>query len=934
MSVRLNKAISELNIGLQTAVDFLVKHPKLGEVKPELSFKLNDEQYEALVAAFKGDKEVRSQAEKIFKKPEKKEKVHKEPAPEKAETPSDSILKGKSDIQPLGTIDLSSLKKPKKKKEEKKEEPVVEEPKAEATSIEPKAPKTKKVEAPVVEEVEEVAPQAPAAEETPEVKESVIEPEVEDVEETSEEPETSQPEQEEPEVFTLKSENKPVVMPNVLGTIDLSALNQSTRPKKKSKEEKKKEREERAAQQSAVKKKRARIGKERVDINDVANQPNKKDKKARNQEDKKARNKKKNSQPVVSDEDVARQVKETLARLTSKQSMNKKGAKYRKEKRDAAAERREEEMLTEEMESKTLKLTEFVTVSDLATMMDIPVTKVIGTLMSVGIMASINQRLDAETINLVAEEFGYTTEYVSAEVQEAIQEVEDDETELLSRAPIVTVMGHVDHGKTSLLDYVRNTNVIAGEAGGITQHIGAYNVKLPDGRRITFLDTPGHEAFTAMRARGTQVTDIAIIIIAADDSIMPTTKEAIAHAQAANVPMVFAINKIDKPGANPDKIRQDLAAMNLLVEEWGGKYQCQEISAKKGTGVEELMEKVLLEAEMLDLKANPNRNATGSVIEASLDKGRGYVATVLVSNGTLKVGDVVIAGTAWGRVKAMFNERNQKVEKARPSEPVIILGLNGAPSAGDSFHIMETEQEARTIANKRMQLQREQSLRTTTTLSLEEIAHRVALGEFHELNLVVKADTQGSCEALSDSFIKMSTEKVQVNVIMQAVGQISENDVMLASTAENGMIVGFQVRPSVAAKRLAEQEGVEINTYSVIYDAMDDIKAAMEGMLDKIKKEVATGQAEVKEVFKISKVGLVAGALVTEGKVHAKDKARLIRDGIVIFTGELNALKRYKDDAKEVASGLECGISLVNCNDIQAGDIIETFTEIEVEQKL
>ena len=934
MSVRLNKAISELNIGLQTAVDFLVKHPKLGEVKPELSFKLNDEQYEALVAAFKGDKEVRSQAEKIFKKPEKKEKVHKEPAPEKAETPSDSILKGKSDIQPLGTIDLSSLKKPKKKKEEKKEEPVVEEPKAEATSIEPKAPKTKKVEAPVVEEVEEVAPQAPAAEETPEVKESVIEPEVEDVEETSEEPETSQPEQEEPEVFTLKSENKPVVMPNVLGTIDLSALNQSTRPKKKSKEEKKKEREERAAQQSAVKKKRARIGKERVDINDVANQPNKKDKKARNQEDKKARNKKKNSQPVVSDEDVARQVKETLARLTSKQSMNKKGAKYRKEKRDAAAERREEEMLTEEMESKTLKLTEFVTVSDLATMMDIPVTKVIGTLMSVGIMASINQRLDAETINLVAEEFGYTTEYVSAEVQEAIQEVEDDETELLSRAPIVTVMGHVDHGKTSLLDYVRNTNVIAGEAGGITQHIGAYNVKLSDGRRITFLDTPGHEAFTAMRARGTQVTDIAIIIIAADDSIMPTTKEAIAHAQAANVPMVFAINKIDKPGANPDKIRQDLAAMNLLVEEWGGKYQCQEISAKKGTGVEELMEKVLLEAEMLDLKANPNRNATGSVIEASLDKGRGYVATVLVSNGTLKIGDVVIAGTAWGRVKAMFNERNQKVEKARPSEPVIILGLNGAPSAGDSFHIMETEQEARTIANKRMQLQREQSLRTTTTLSLEEIAHRVALGEFHELNLVVKADTQGSCEALSDSFIKMSTEKVQVNVIMQAVGQISENDVMLASTAENGMIVGFQVRPSVAAKRLAEQEGVEINTYSVIYDAMDDIKAAMEGMLDKIKKEVATGQAEVKEVFKISKVGLVAGALVTEGKIHAKDKARLIRDGIVIFTGELNALKRYKDDAKEVASGLECGISLVNCNDIQAGDIIETFTEIEVEQKL
>ena len=645
--------------------------------------------------------------------------------------------------------------------------------------------------------------------------------------------------------------------------------------------------------------------------------------------------KKKGNQPQeVSDEDVARQVKETLARLTSKTSINKKGAKYRKEKRDAAAQQREEDQLMGELESKTLKLTEFVTVSELATMMDVPVTKLIGTLMSVGIMVSINQRLDAETINLVADEFGYTTEYVSAEVQEAIQEVEDDENDLISRAPIVTVMGHVDHGKTSLLDYVRNTNVIAGEAGGITQHIGAYNVSLADGRRITFLDTPGHEAFTAMRARGTQVTDIAIIIIAADDSIMPTTKEAIAHAQAANVPMVFAINKIDKPGANPDKIRQDLASMNLLVEEWGGKYQCQEISAKKGTGVEELMEKVLLEAEMLDLKANPNRNATGSVIESSLDKGRGFISTVLVSNGTLKVGDIVIAGTAWGRVKAMFNERNQNVEQARPAEPVIILGLNGAPQAGDSFHIMETEQEAKTIANKRMQLQREQSLRATKTLSLEEIAHRVALGEFHELNLVVKADTQGSVEALSDSFIKMSTEKVQVNVILKGVGQISENDVTLASTAENGMIVGFQVRPSVAAKKLAEQEGVEINTYSVIYDAMDDIKAAMEGMLDKIKKEVATGQVEVKEVFKISKVGTVAGAMVTDGKVHAKDKARLIRDGIVIFTGEINALKRYKDDVKEVATGFECGISLVNFNDIQTGDIIETFTEIEVEQKL
>ena len=901
MSIRLNKAISELNIGLQTAVDFLEKKAELGEVKNDLNFKLNDAQYDALVVAFKGDKEVRTQADKIFQKkekPAKKEKPqHVAPEPQQAKTAGDALIQKKTEVKPLGKIDLGTGK------------PAAEAPKAEPKAV-TEAPKA------------ETKPAAP-------VKEEKVEAPAEDSK---------------PEIFTLKSDRKKVEGPTVLGTVDLSSLNQSTRPKKKSKEEKRKEREEKTAER----KKRNRIGKERVDVNDAANQQQggKNGKNARTTAGKagqqpqqqgngKKNKKKKGNQPQeVSDEDVARQVKETLARLTSKTSINKKGAKYRKEKRDAAAQQREEDQLMGELESKTLKLTEFVTVSELATMMDVPVTKLIGTLMSVGIMVSINQRLDAETINLVADEFGFTTEYVSAEVQEAIQEADDDENDLISRAPIVTVMGHVDHGKTSLLDYVRNTNVIAGEAGGITQHIGAYNVKLPDGRRITFLDTPGHEAFTAMRARGTQVTDIAIIIIAADDSIMPTTKEAIAHAQAANVPMVFAINKIDKPGANPDKIRQDLAAMNLLVEEWGGKYQCQEISAKKGTGVKELMEKVLLEAEMLDLKANPNRNATGSVIESSLDKGRGYVSTVLVSNGTLKVGDIVIAGTAWGRVKAMFNERNQNVEQARPAEPVIILGLNGAPQAGDSFHIMETEQEAKTIANKRMQLQREQSLRTTKTLSLEEIAHRVALGEFHELNLVVKADTQGSVEALSDSFIKMSTEKVQVNVILKGVGQISENDVILASTAENGMIVGFQVRPSVAAKKLAEQEGVEINTYSVIYDAMDDIKAAMEGMLDKIKKEVATGQVEVKEVFKISKVGTVAGAMVTDGKVHAKDKARLIRDGIVIFTGDINALKRYKDDAKEVATGLECGISLVNCNDIQAGDIIETFTEIEIEQKL
>lgn len=929
MSIRLNKAISELNIGLQTAVDFLEKRPELGEVKNELSFKLKDEQYQALVSAFKGDKEVRTQAEKLLRKPDKKKQ--EKPAakkPVQAVTQGDAAV-ARKEVKPLGKIDLSAKEKPTVKNTAKEQKPAVAAPAKQVSKQEaPAKPAEKEVKKPAQ------APAQPAV---------AVQPVAKDTAKPEQEAAPAAAEETKSNIFTLKSERKSVVRPNVIGTIDLSAINQNTRPKKKTKEERKREREDKV-QQNTEKKRRTRIGKERVDINDAANQPSKNAKNGKNAkhgsgnqntENRNKKNKQRGKQqPEVNEEDVARQVKETLARLTAKGNQNKKGAKYRKEKRDAAAEQRDAAMAAEAAENKVLKLTEFVTVSELATMMDVPVTKLIGTLMTVGIMVSINQRLDAETINLVADEFGFKTEYVSAEVSEAIQEAEDDENDLVPRPPIVTVMGHVDHGKTSLLDYVRNTNVIAGEAGGITQHIGAYNVKLEDGRTITFLDTPGHEAFTAMRARGTQVTDIAIIIIAADDSVMPTTKEAIAHAQAANVPMVFAINKIDKPGANPDKIRQDLSAMNLLVEEWGGKYQCQEISAKKGVGVEELMEKVLLEAEMLDLKANPNRKATGSVIESSLDKGRGYVSTILVSNGTLKQGDIVIAGTAWGRVKAMFNERNQRVEKAGPAEPVIILGLNGAPQAGDSFHIMETEQEAKEIANKRLQLQREQSLRTTKTLSLEEIAHRVALGEFHELNLVVKADTQGSVEALSDSFIKMSTEKVQVNVIMKGVGQISENDVMLASTAQNGMIVGFQVRPSVAAKRLAEQEGVEINTYSVIYDAMDDIKAAMEGMLDKIKKEVSTGQVEVKEVFKISKVGTVAGAMVTDGKVHRNDKARLVRDGIVIHTGAINALKRYKDDVKEVATGLECGISLVNFNDIQAGDIIETFTEIEVEQKL
>ena len=950
MGVRLNKVLTELNIGLQTAIEYLKNKKSLGEIKDDanVNTKISDEQYEALVKEFKRDKDVKTQANMIFPKKEKKDKP--KPKLEVFEPKVEIKEEPRQEYKPLGKIDLDSLNGKKKVEIKSKEVQAEPEPNVEVES-KPKPEPEVKPEPKPEPEVEVKAEVKPEPKPEPIAEEKVETPVVPVA---SEAPEFVEVEEEKTnEVFKLKTEQKSAPNLNVVGKIDLDSLNQSTRPKKKSKEERRKEREEKQSQMhngNGEKKKRERIrgGKERVDIEAAASQDkgqnNSKNKKNKggNQNFQDSNNgqqgskKNKKNRPVksleVDDEAVARQVKETLARLTSK-NQNKKGAKYRREKRDAVAERMNEEMAAEAAESKILKLTEFVTVSELATMMNVGVNQVIGTCMSIGIMVSINQRLDAETINIVAEEFGFTTEYVSAEVQNAITEEEDDENDLVTRAPIVTVMGHVDHGKTSLLDHIRNTNVIAGEAGGITQHIGAYNVQLKDGRQITFLDTPGHEAFTAMRARGAQVTDIAIIIVAADDSVMPTTKEAIAHAQAANVPMVFAINKIDKPGANPDKIREDLANMNLLVEEWGGKYQCQEISAKKGIGVEELLEKVLLEAEMLDLKANPNRKATGSIIESSLDKGRGYVSTVLVSNGTLKIGDVVIAGTAWGRVKAMFNERNQRIDEAGPAEPAIILGLNGAPTAGDSFHVMETEQEAREIANKRIQLQREQSLRTTTKLGLDELSHRIALGEFHELNIIVKGDTDGSIEALSDSFIKLSTEKVQVNVISKAVGQISENDVMLASASE-AIIIGFQVRPSADARRAADREGVEINTYSIIYDAIDDVKQTMQGMLDKVKKEIISGEIEVKQVFKISKVGTVAGGLVTDGKVHNKDKARVIRDGIVIHTAPIDALKRYKDDAKEVATGLECGISLVNFNDIQVGDIIETFTEIEVEQKL
>ena len=756
----------------------------------------------------------------------------------------------------------------------------------------------------------------------------------------------------------------------VTGKIDLDALNQSTRPKKKTKEEKRKERDEKQkfnnnrpgnnsngpgaphkspnsptlikpnapakpGEEGDAKKKRKRIKKDRVDVNNTPGtnypRPNRDD---RPNNDRKPRLKK----PVkaeVSEEDVQKQIKETLARLTNKNNKNNKGAKYRRDKRDAAVKREHDLMEQEELESKVLKLTEFVTANDLANMMDVSVTEVIGTCMSIGLMVSINQRLDAETINIVAEEFGYKTEYVSADVVEAINadEEDDNEEDWVARPPIVTVMGHVDHGKTSLLDNIRSANVIAGEAGGITQHIGAYNVKLQNGRRITFLDTPGHEAFTAMRARGAKVTDIAIIIVAADDNVMPQTIEAINHASAAGVPIVFAINKIDKPHANPEKIKEELANMNYLVEDWGGKYQSQEISAKKGIGVEELLEKVLLEADLLDLKANPKKRAVGSIIESSLDKGRGYVSTILVENGTLKMGDIVLAGTHQGRIKAMFNERNQRVEKAGPSEPVLILGLNGAPQAGDTFNVLETEQEAREIANRREQLQRELGLRTQKMLTLDDIGRRIAVGNFQELNVIVKGDVDGSVEALSDSLIRLSTEEIQVNVIHKAVGQISESDVVLAA-ASNAIIIGFQVRPSLQARRNAEKEGVEIRLYSIIYDAIEEVKSAMEGMLSPEIKEEITAYVEVQQVFKITKVGTVAGCMVKEGKIKRTNKIRLIRDGIVIYAGELGSLKRFKDDAKEVVAGLDCGLNITNFNDIQVGDMIEAYEETEIKKTL
>ena len=941
---KISKVAKDINVALPTVVEFLRKKGITVEDNPNA--RIDDDVYDLLVKEYAPDKAVKSQAAQVLSE-RQKEKV-KPATPEPADT-KPAAPKPAPGLKVVGHIDLTP-KAPAPKPQPAAPKPA-DKPKAEPVQTPAPKPEAPKPEAPKPE-----APKpAPAPKPTPE------KPAEKAPEKPVETPKPAEPAAPaEPEIFTM---GKPKLGPtiNVIGKIDLSAINQSTRPKKKTKEEKRSERIAKnnggasngANPQGGDRKKRKRIGgKEKVDIEKTAQQAGNNPQQQRGQggnnnnnnnggnrrNDRNQRGQgndraKRAAHTEVNEEDVQKQIKETLARLTAKDKNQKKGVKWRKEKREAVATREREAHEQEAAESKVLKLTEFVTANDLASMMDVPVNNVIATCMNLGVMVSINQRLDAETINIVAEEFGFKTEYVSAEVVEAITQVEDSEEDLVERPPIVTVMGHVDHGKTSLLDYIRNANVIAGEAGGITQHIGAYNVKLADGRHITFLDTPGHEAFTAMRARGAKVTDLCIIIVAADDNVMPQTIEAINHASAAGVPMVFAINKIDKPTANPDKIKEELAGMNYLVEDWGGKYQSQDISAKKGIGVEELMEKVLLEAELLELKANPSRPATGSIIESSLDKGRGYVATVLVQNGTLRVGDIILAGTHFGKVKAMFNERNQRITEAGPAEPALILGLNGAPQAGDTFNVMETEQEAREIATKREQLQRELGLRTKKILTLEDIGRRRAIGNFQELNIIVKGDVDGSIEALSDSLIKLSTEEIQVNVLHKAVGAISESDVTLAA-ASDAIIIGFQVRPSLAARRAAEKEGVQIRLYSVIYQAIEEVKDAMEGMLAPEIKEEVTGNAEVLQAYHISKVGTVAGCIVRDGRIKRGSKVRLIRDGIVKYTGELGSLKRFKDDVKEVVSGYDCGLSIAGYNDIHEGDIIEAFEEVEVKKTL
>ena len=921
MAIKLIKACKELNVGMSTAVTFFAKQGK--EITPDPNTRIDDELYLMLAKEFNKDMALKLEAERQAAERQSREMQTvsiEQPAPSHIET---EIPKPKV----VGQIELDEAKKAREAAERQAAEAarLAAEAEAKAKAAAEAAAKAaaeriareeaeRKAKQEAIDKASKAKAEKAKAEET--TKKAAPKPATKDKQEKP------APQDAKPEIFSL---GKPVLKdgPKVVGSIDLSTINQATRPAKKSKEEKKKEREERQQQQQQAteKRKRERIKNNKVDINDIRNQKAK------------PSSKKKSVKVEVDDEEVQRQIKDTLNRLQGQKGKSNT-SKYKRERREQEREKMASERAAEQAQSKVLKLTEFVTANDLAVMMNLPVNKIIATCMSLGLFVSINQRLDAETINIVAEEFGFTTEYVSAHVVDEINADEQiNEEDIEPRCPIVTVMGHVDHGKTSLLDHIRNTNVIAGEAGGITQHIGAYNVKLKNGQHITFLDTPGHEAFTAMRARGAKVTDIAIIIVAADDAVMPQTIEAINHAQAAGVPMIFAINKCDKPGANPDKIREQLSNMNILVEDWGGKYQCQEISAKKGDGVFELLEKVLLEAEMLDLKANPKRRAKGSIIESSLDKGRGYVATLLVSDGTLHMGDIVLAGTYHGKIKAMFNERGQRIKEVLPGEPCTILGLNGAPQAGDEFNVLPTEQEAREIANKREQLQREQSIRTKKHVGLEEIGRRLAIGDFKELNIIIKGDVDGSVEALKDSLLKLSTENIQVNVIHGAVGAISDSDVLLAA-ASDAIIVGFNVRPTGTARKMAESEEVDIRIYSIIYDAIEEIKAAMEGMLSPEIKEEVTATLEVLQTFHISKVGTIAGCIVREGKVKRGNKCRIIRDGIVIQTSELSSLKHGKDDIKEAGVNTECGLSIKSFNDIAEGDLIETFEQVEVAKTL
>src|SRR6056297_340534 len=960
-SIRLSKVAKELNVGISTIIDFFDKQGL--DIKANPNTKISPEVYDMLVAEYSQDGKMKKESEKLSlgthrsnpevvtidkkeedneeddeegdevmikdlssgktaspeaKEEEKKEEVKEEKkedtSSKKQEQPKEekpeSTKEEKQENQPkvVGKINLDNVKKarPKKKSEEKTAE---KKEKSKAQPEKEKPAQSKPKEAP--------KPEAKKQKEAPQPKKAKPTPKSAEQEKPKKEPEKKQaPKKEEKDSDFIESKVEKLSGPTVVGKIDLP----KEQPKNQDDSRKKKKR-------------RKRIRKDKVDVNKERNDNKQRQKQHTDKKDfPKKKRKKKPTRPEVNEEDVQKQIKETLSRLTSKGKS--KGAKYRRDKRDAVQRKQEEEIQQQEQDKNILKVTEFVSVNELANMMNVPATDVIATCMNLGLFVSINQRLDAETMSLVADEFNYKVEFVSAEVLDAIEtEEEDDPEELTPRPPIVTVMGHVDHGKTSLLDHIRKENVIAGEAGGITQHIGAYNVKLDDGKRITFLDTPGHEAFTAMRARGAQITDVAIIIIAADDNIMPQTKEAINHAQAAGVPIVFAINKIDKPGASAEKIKEELAQMNLLVEEWGGKYQSQDISAKNGVNIEELLEKVLLEAELLDLKANADKKATGTVIESSLDRGRGYVATVLVEAGTLQIGNIILAGSYYGHIKAMYNERGARIEEAGPAVPVQILGLNGAPQAGDKFNIMESDAEAKDIANKREQLQREQGLRAQKHITLDEIGRRIAIGNFQELNIIVKGDVDGSIEALADSRIKLSTEEIQVNVIHKGVGQISESDILLAA-ASNAIIVGFQVRPSIAARKLAEREEIDIRLYSVIYDAINEIRDAMEGMLSPDIKEEVTGTAEVLTVFKITKVGKVAGCIVREGKIYRNSKVRLIREGIVVYTGELGSLKRFKDDVKEVASGYECGLNIENFNDIKVGDMVESFKEVEVKKTL